>query len=124
MCTSSCRLSRYLVIAESLALAVLCGNGALAATAPDPKTVRTWKAKCASCHGAEGKGDTEQGVKMKLPDMTKPDWQKSNSDEKMRQAILNGVKKEGTEGMDGYKDVLSPEQVDALIAYVRSLAKG
>jgi len=61
---------------------------------------------------------------MKLPDMTKPDWQKNNSDEKMRQAILNGVKKEGTDGMDGYKDVLSPEQVDALIAYVRSLAKG
>ena len=81
-----------------MALVVLCGNAALAATAPDPKTVRTWK--------------------------TKPDWQKSNSDEKMRQAILNGVKKEGTEGMDGYKDVLSPEQVDALIAYVRSLAKG
>jgi len=117
-------LSRYLIIVESVALAVLCGNAALAASAPDPKTVRTWKAKCASCHGAEGKGDTEQGAKMKLPDMTKPDWQKNNSDEKMRQAILNGVKKEGTEGMDGYKDVLSPEQVDALIAYVRSLAKG
>jgi mono/diheme cytochrome c family protein len=107
-------------IAQFLALAVPCINPAHAAGA-DPKTVRTWKAKCASCHGAEGKGDTEQGAKMKLPDMTKPEWQKENSDEKMRQAILNGVKKEGKEGMDSYKDVLSPEQVDALIAYVRSL---
>jgi len=93
-----------------------------AAQPPDAKTVRTWKAKCASCHGAEGKGDTEQGVKMKLPDMSKPQWQKENSDEKMKQAILNGVKKEGTEGMDAYKDVLTPEQVDGLIAYIRSLA--
>lgn len=111
-----------IVMSGSVALAILCSNAANAASGSDPKIVRTWKAKCASCHGVEGKGDTEQGAKMKLPDMTKPDWQKNNSDEKMRQAILNGVKKEGKEGMDSYKDVLSPEQVDGLIAYVRSLA--
>jgi cytochrome c6 len=113
-------LGLSLMIAQSLLLPVLYSGAAQAA---DAKTVRTWKAKCASCHGAEGKGDTEQGVKMKLPDMTKPQWQKENSDEKMKQAILNGVKKEGTEGMDSYKDVLSPEQVDGLIAYIRSLGQ-
>ena len=111
-------LGLSLMIAQSLLLPGLYGNAAQAA---DAKTVRTWKAKCASCHGAEGKGDTEQGVKMKLPDMSKPQWQKEHSDEKMKQSILNGVKKEGTEGMDAYKDVLSPEQVDGLIAYIRSL---
>lgn len=98
-----------------------CSNLAAAAAPADPKIVRTWKAKCASCHGAEGKGDTEQGVKMKIPDMSHPEWQKDKSEDKMRQAILNGVKKEGKEGMDSYKDVLSPEQVDGLIAYIRSL---
>lgn len=106
-------------IAGSLALALLCGNAAKAG--PDPKIARTWKAKCASCHGVEGKGDTEQGAKMKLPDMTKPEWQKGNPDDKMRQAIVNGVKKEGKEGMDSYKEVLSPEQIDGLVTYVRGL---
>jgi len=108
-----------MLVGGSLALVFLHSNAAKAA--PDPKIARTWKAKCASCHGAEGKGDTEQGVKMKLPDMTKPEWQKENPDEKMRQAITNGVKKEGKEGMDAYKDVLSPEQIDGLVAYVRAL---
>ncbi len=115
----SLRLS--VVIPSLLGLAMLCSNPVAAAAAADPKIVRTWKAKCSSCHGVEGKGDTEQGVKMKIPDMSKPEWQKDNSEDKMRQAILNGVKKEGKEGMDSYKDVLSPEQIDGLIAYVRSL---
>ena len=118
MRTKKHSLGFSLMIAQSLLLPVMYSSAAQAA---DAKTVRTWKAKCASCHGAEGKGDTEQGVKMNLPDMSKPQWQKENSDEKMKQAILNGVKKEGTEGMDAYKDVLSPEQVDGLVAYIRSL---
>ena len=113
------RFGLAMPIVGPLALALLYGNAAMAG--PDPKIVRTWKAKCASCHGVEGKGDTEQGAKMKLPDMTKPEWQKDNPDEKMRQAIVNGVKKEGKEGMDSYKDVLSPEQIDGLVAYVRAL---
>ena len=100
----------------------LLGATALAQT--DPKKVeRAWKAKCSSCHGATGKADTEQGKQMKIADMTTAEFQ-ARKDDEFRNAILNGVKKEGTEGMDGYKDVLSPEQVDALIAYVRSLAKG
>lgn len=122
--TKTCSLRLSVVIPASLGLAMLCSNTAGAAPTADPKIARTWKAKCSSCHGVEGKGDTEQGAKMKIPDMTKPEWQKDNSDDKMRQAILNGVKKEGKEGMDSYKDVLSPEQVDGLIAYVRSLGKG
>jgi len=120
----SCSFRLSVVISASIAVAIFCSNGALAAPSADPKITRTWKAKCSSCHGVEGKGDTEQGGKMKIPDMSKPEWQKENSDDKMRQAILNGVKKEGKEGMDSYKDVLSPEQVNGLIAYVRSLGKG
>ncbi len=120
----NCFLRVSVVIPASLGLAILCTNTASAAPSADPKITRTWKAKCSSCHGVEGKGDTEQGAKMKIPDMSKPEWQKENSDDKMRQAILNGVKKEGQEGMDSYKDVLSPEQVDGLMAYVRSLGKG
>ena len=42
----------------------------------DPKTERLWKAKCASCHGADGKAQTEQGKKMAMHDITTAEWQK------------------------------------------------
>src|SRR5215471_13853 len=95
------------------------------AQARDPKAERLWKAKCASCHGADGKAQTEQGKKMAMNDITTPEWQKSFTDEKIKLVILNGVseEKEGKKKqMDPFKDKLKPEQVDALVAYTRSLA--
>lgn len=86
----------------------------------DAKITRTWKAKCASCHGVDGKGDTETGKKAKLPDFTKADWQKGKTDAQIKSAIENGAKKDGNE-MDAYKDKLTPEQIDGLVSYVRSL---
>ena len=42
----------------------------------------------------------------------------------LKAAILDGVKRPcKSEGMDPYRDKLEPEQVDALVAYVRSLGK-
>jgi len=91
---------------------------------PDAKTVRLWRAKCASCHGADGNGKTEQGEKMGVSDMTSAAWQKKTTDDAIKKAILDGKKAEGkTEGMDPYKDSLSAEQIDALAAHVRTLAK-
>ena len=72
----------------------------------DKKTARNWKAKCASCHGAEGKGDTEQG-------------QKAKSDADIKKAIETGATKEGVE-MEPYKDKLEPAQIDALVQYIRA----
>jgi cytochrome c6 len=90
----------------------------------DAKTVRMWKAKCASCHGVDGKGGTETGSKLGIPDMTTAAWQKKSTDAQLKAAILDGVKRPGkSEGMDPYRDKLEPEQVDALVAYVRSLGK-
>jgi cytochrome c oxidase cbb3-type subunit 3 len=88
----------------------------------DAKTVRTWKAKCASCHGADGKGKTETGAKLEIPDMTTAAWQQKVSDAQMKTSISDGVKRAGkTEGMDPYKDKLDAEQIGALAGYVRSL---
>ena len=36
--------------------------------AADKKIERLWKAKCASCHGADGTAQTEKGKKMKVGD--------------------------------------------------------
>jgi mono/diheme cytochrome c family protein len=99
---------------------------AMADGAKDPKAERLWKSKCASCHGADGKGQTEQGKKMSMHDLTTAAWQKSFSDAKIKDVINTGVdeQKEGVhKQMDAYKDKLKPEQVDQLVAFCRSLGK-
>ena len=91
----------------------------------DKKTLRTWKAKCASCHGEDGKGATEQGKKMGVRDMTSTDFAKE-TDAKMKDAIANGIKqtKDGrTQEMEPYKDKLKPEEIDNLVAYIKTLKK-
>jgi len=109
------------------ALAALVGTAFMPRTAAaeaDVKTVRLWKAKCASCHGVDGKGKTETGEKLGIPDMTTAAWQKKVTDAEAKTAILEGIKRPGkSEGMDPYKEKLDALQVDALIAYVRSLGK-
>ena len=112
------------VLASITAASLLVGGTALAQT--DPKKVeRAWKAKCSSCHGAAGKGDTEKGQQMKIADMTSAEFQ-SKKDDEFRNAILNGVKKEKggvKQEMDAFKGDLTPEQVDALVAYIRTFKK-
>ena len=53
----------------------------------DKKTIRTWKAKCASCHGEDGKGATEQGKKMGVRDMTSADFAKE-TDARVKRALI------------------------------------
>ncbi len=88
------------------------------------KTERLWKSKCGSCHGADGKGETEKGKKMKMADLGSPDIQKKPDAEFLKAinegytAEKDGVKKE----MDAYKD-LTDEQKTGLIAFMRAFKK-
>ena len=107
------RIARLLV-----AVGLLCAASARAEV--DKKAERNWKAKCASCHGADGKAQTDQGKKMKIADMTSAEWQKGKTDAQLKNAIENGVKK-GDAEMEGFKDKVPADQVEGLVAYVRSL---
>ena len=110
--------------AAPLLIALTISGSALAADAPDQKTGRLWKSKCAACHGADGKGDTDQGKKMKVSNMATAAYQKSKTDDQLKKAILDGVKQEKDgvkQEMDPYKAELTPEQVDALVKYIRAL---
>ena len=82
----------------------------------DKKAEKLWKSKCATCHGADGKAQTEQGKKLGVLDYTDPAWQKAHSDEEIRKGISEGVK-----GMEGYREKLSAEQIDSLVVFVRGL---
>ena len=112
------------MIAAGLMGGLLATSSAMAAEV-DKKTERTWKAKCGSCHGMDGKAETKKGKELKVESMATAAFQKKYSDADLKKTILeglnverNGVKKE----MDPYKDDLKPEQVDALIQYIRNLA--
>lgn len=72
----------------------------------------TFKAKCAACHGADGKGKEA----MKTRDLASADVQK------MSDADLSGMITNGKGKMPAYK-TLTPDQVKDLIAFIRSLKK-
>jgi mono/diheme cytochrome c family protein len=106
--------------------AVLALGVTSTARAADPPVERTWKAKCASCHGEDGKGQTKKGKEMLITDFSSPAWQKSVTDEKLKEKIENGTKAEKDghkQEMDAYKDKLKPEQIDGLVKIIRSLGK-
>ncbi len=105
------------VILFSLALPAV-SSLSYAATADE-----NWENSCASCHGADGKGQTKQGKKLKLRDYTSPAVQAEFKDDEMLKAILEGVKDKGSgkERMKAFKDEISADEAKDLVAYVRKL---
>jgi mono/diheme cytochrome c family protein len=80
-------------------------------------TASLYKTKCATCHGADGKGDTPVGKKLGLRDFSSPEVQK------MSDAELTTIIADGKGKMPGYKKSLKPEQIKDLTTFVRELAK-
>lgn len=77
----------------------------------------TYKAKCAACHGPDGKGDTSMGKVLKVRDLGSADVQ-NQSDADLTAVIENGKSK-----MPGYKGKLTDAQIKGLVSYIRSLKK-
>jgi mono/diheme cytochrome c family protein len=101
----------------ALAATVLTGMCFFSSPANADNTAEaTYKAKCATCHGPDGKGETATGKTMKARDFASPDVQKM-SDADLTDAISKGKGK-----MPAYK-TLTADQVKDLVAYVRSFAK-
>jgi cytochrome c6 len=100
--------------AKTLATALLASTClfSLPAKADVAEAAATYKAKCAMCHGADGKGKES----MKTPDFTSADVQKK-SDADLSAVITNGKGK-----MPAYK-TMTPDQVKDMVAFVRSLKK-
>jgi len=95
------------------------------AFAADKKTERLFNAKCGSCHGKDGKAQTDKGKEMKMRDMGSEEFQKAPDDE-MKKTIAEGFKKtkDGVkQEMDGFKDDLKPCEIDGLVELVRGFKK-
>jgi len=101
----------------SLSLAALLAQFFLTPANAENPGEATYKAKCAACHGPDGKGETPIGKANKLRDLGSVDVQKQ-SDEGLTGVIANGKNK-----MPAYGKSLKPDQIKELVAYMRSFAK-
>jgi mono/diheme cytochrome c family protein len=97
--------------------AALTAGAALMLAAPASEN---WENHCAKCHGADGKGQTKAGRKLQVKDYTDAKVQAEMKDAEMIKATADGVTdKAGKERMKGYKDELTPKEIEELVAYVR-----
>ena len=77
----------------------------------------TFKAKCAGCHGPDGKGNTAAGKAVGAHDFASPEVQK------MSDADLAVIISMGKNKMPAYAKTLKDSEITALVAYIRSLGK-
>jgi len=105
MKTLSFRMGLVTLLASSMI--VVCSSSAVAQDAAG-----TYKAKCAMCHGADGKGG-----KMGTRDFASAEV-KAETDAQLTEIITKGKGR-----MPAYGEKLKPEEIKGLVAYVRSLSK-
>jgi|SRR5258705_11447533 len=96
-----------------LAIAFAMSVSAFAADA----TADVYKSKCASCHGADGRGDTPAGKKMNVKDLASDDVQKQSD------ADLAATIEKGKKPMPAYEGKLTKDQIDGLVKWIRTLKK-
>ena len=77
----------------------------------------TYKAKCVSCHAADGSGSTPAGKSMKVIPFNSPDLVKASDDD------LIAATKNGKGKMPAYKGKLTDAQIKDVVAYIRTLQK-
>ena len=81
----------------------------------------TFESRCATCHGATGRGDgaAARGLPVSPRNYTDVAWQRSVTDAQIRRVIVEGGAATGkSAAMPANRD-LDPEVVDALVAIVR-----
>ena len=100
-------------IACTAALVFTSSSAGGSTTPTDPAA--TYKSKCASCHGADGSGQTTVGKAMKLRDLRSAEV-RAQSDDQLLAIIEKGKGK-----MPGYHKTLGAEKCKALAAFIKQL---
>jgi len=111
---------KYLPLTASLVSLLFAG--AAAARAADAKD--NWAKNCAACHGADGSGHTKAGRMARVKNMTDAAYQRTFTDAQAAHQIKAGlIDSTGKERMRAFGDKFTDDEVNALVAYVRSLQK-
>jgi mono/diheme cytochrome c family protein len=91
---------------------------AMSSSAVAQDAAALYKAKCASCHAADGNGDTPVGKKLGVKAFSDPEVAKSSD-----AAWIDATKK-GKGKMPAYDGKLTDDQIKDLVTFIRGLAKG
>jgi mono/diheme cytochrome c family protein len=111
--------NRLTPVLAGLAAATLAAS-ALAAQTPAPDAAQLWTRNCASCHGATGAPNPAMVRSMgAIPDFSNPRTMAALADSTLVNAISSGKGRT----MPAYRTRLTPEQIRALVAYMRSLGR-
>lgn len=111
-------MNRNWITRIALGAGIIAVAGMLSAPArSDDKAAATYKQKCVSCHGPDGKGETPAGKAMKVRSFADPETKKM-SDQELADIIEKGKGK-----MPKYGASLKPDEIKDLVAYIRALAK-
>lgn len=98
-------------------LAVLCLAAVTLPARAQNSGADTYKAKCQSCHGADGLGNTPVGKMVKIVSFKDPAVISATD------ADLIAVVKNGKNKMPAYNGKLTDDQITAVVAYIRTLQK-
>lgn len=115
--------SRKTPLATALIIVLLAVFSGLASAGNSPSASgnaaarSTFKLQCSSCHGQNGAGDTSVGKSLNAANLRSAEVQKQ-SDAQLAQVIS-----EGRKNMPSFSDSLTQDQIRALVAYIRKLAK-
>jgi cytochrome c6 len=107
-------LAAFLTVTAGL---LIVGLVNVAAAEDNPAGAAVFKSKCQTCHGADGAG-TAVGKSLNAADLRSPQVQ-SKPDAELIQVISDGKG-----NMPGFKATLADDEIHAVLAHVRTLAKG
>jgi cytochrome c6 len=109
---------KLFALAAIVSIAGFAAIGSSAGTPVAPAdAATTYKSKCASCHGADGSGQTAVGKKMKLKALGSAEVQAMTDDQLL--AIIS----KGKAKMPGYEKSLGAATCKDLVAHIRTLKK-
>jgi mono/diheme cytochrome c family protein len=94
---------------------ILCCLALPSATQAQSDPAKIYKTNCALCHAADGSGDNATGKAMHAKDLRSEEVQKQ-SDVALSEAISKGKGK-----MPAFAAKIRPDDVQKLVAYIRSL---
>jgi mono/diheme cytochrome c family protein len=109
--------ARFVALLAILVFVGLVVAGTPARAAEQDAGAQPFQVHCAMCHGPDGRGDTVIGKSAGIPDLHSADVQKQ-SDAYLAEFIADG---KGV--MPPFKNSLSSDQINTLVAHVRALAQ-
>ena len=100
----------------SLAVAIALGGARSLLAAPDGAVL--FEQYCIPCHGPDGRARTPAARKLGVKDLA----ESKLTDAEIARQISNGTKDaDGKDRMPPFKDKIAAPEIDALVAFVKSL---